>query len=247
MRSRGKPPRIALLLALIAAADPRIAVSATGGLSHCEFHTVNARWTGACGPMFYQTPRLTLSPEKAITTGAWRKNQTPTAAWAGDMTEEGSRNWPIELEVYTDNTGVLRTEYGWFPVTDFSATATTLQFSLDSANEVPPSGLDRQIVERAAAILGSAAVWNRADNRRCPASATKWSIYCAVIRATIDVTGASHHRRPAMEVVRKAIEARVAGRKYHHRLMDYNNDPTTRLEDVQSVFAEVLARDIWVQ
>ena len=238
---------MALFVAVIVAAGPRVALSAPAGLSHCEFHPVDTRWAGSCGPMFDETPRLALSSEKAITTGAWRKGMTPAAAWAGGMTNDGRPNGPIELEVYSDATGVLRTEYGWFPVSDFSTTATTLQFSLDSVNEVPPSGLDRQIVERAAAILGSAAVWNRADNRRCPAAATKWSIYCAVIRATIDVTGASHHRRPAMEVVRKAIEARVAGRHYHHRLMDYNNDPTTRLEDVQSVFAEVLSRDIWVQ
>jgi hypothetical protein len=43
-------------------------------------------------------------------------------------------------------------------------------------------------------------------------------------------------------VVREIVDQRSAGRKYDHRLMGYNNDPSTRLEDVQSLFAEALAR-----
>jgi hypothetical protein len=31
-------------------------------------------------------------------------------------------------------------------------------------------------------------------------------------------------------------------RNYHHRLMDYNNDPTTHLSDIQSLFNEALKR-----
>jgi hypothetical protein len=61
-------------------------------------------------------------------------------------------------------------------------------------------------------------------------------------RATIEVTGAFHHRRPALEVVRLIVEKRTVGRPYHHRLMDYNNDPSTHLDDVRSLFAEALAQ-----
>ena len=49
--------------------------------------------------MFEQTPTLTIAPAKAITTGAWRKDVHPTSAWAGDMTDEGNPNQPIELEI----------------------------------------------------------------------------------------------------------------------------------------------------
>ena len=158
------------------------------------------------------------------------------------MTVRGRSDEPIELEVYTAREGVLRTEFGWFPVSDFAATATELRFRIDAHHEAPPSGLDRRIVERADALLASTSVWNRADDRHCPRAATAWSIYCAMERAEIDVTGGFHHRRPAMEVVRTIIEERTAGRPYHHRLMDYNNDPSTRLSDVHSAFAEALAR-----
>jgi hypothetical protein len=61
-------------------------------------------------------------------------------------------------------------------------------------------------------------------------------------KATIEVTGGFHHRRPALQVVRKIVEERAASRPYKHRLMDYNNDPTTRFADVQTLFAEALRR-----
>jgi hypothetical protein len=43
-------------------------------------------------------------------------------------------------------------------------------------------------------------------------------------------------------VVREIVEERTATRNYHHHLMDYNNDPTTRLSDVQILFKEALSR-----
>jgi hypothetical protein len=66
--------------------------------------------------------------------------------------------------------------------------------------------------------------------------------YCAVERAQLDIVGAFHHRRPAGELVREIVEARTKDRKYPHRMMGYNNDPTTHLSDVKSLFAEAIAR-----
>ena len=68
------------------------------------------------------------------------------------------------------------------------------------------------------------------------------SIYCADEQATIEVTGGFHHRRPALELVRVIVEERTKDKKYQHRLMDYNNDRTTTLADVKSLFAEALAQ-----
>lgn len=148
----------------------------------------------------------------------------------------------VEIEIYTDATGVARTYAGWFPVSAFSTVDGGIRFRLDGKDEVAPNAVDREIIERAAAIITSDAVWNRADDRKCPATATTWSIYCAVEKGQIDVTGAFHHRRPAGEIVREIVEARTKGKKYQHRMMDYNNDPTTHLADVKSLFAEALAR-----
>lgn len=148
----------------------------------------------------------------------------------------------VEIELYAGGTGVMRTYAGWYPVSAATLTDSTLHLELDPVHEVTSNSLDRQILQRADAILASEAVWNRADNRKCAPTATTWSIYCAEERASIDVTGGFHHRRPALELVRQIVDERTEGKKYHHRLMDYNNDPATRLADVRSLFAEAIAR-----
>ena len=38
------------------------------------------------------------------------------------------------------------------------------------------------------------------------------------------------------------VEERTKDRKYEHRMMDYNNDTSTTLADVRSLFAEAVAR-----
>ena len=213
--------------------------------STCQFHRapeVASRWNGSCGRLFGQDPKMSLSRADSIVSGRWRSDAKPMMVWAGDMTDEGYANAAIEVEIYSRGSGVLRTEYGWYPVKNFAVTGRGLSFQIDTLTPVQPNELDREIVEHADANLSSVAVWNRADNRKCPATATTWSIYCAMEHAEVAVTGGHHHRRPAMEMVRQVIEERSAGRNYSHRLMDYNNDPTTTIADVHSLFAEALAR-----
>ena len=185
---------------------------------------------------------MKLKPAKAVESGRWRTDSVPVAVWAGTMTDSGYDDADLEVELYHGNVGILRTAYGWYPVRSFSATAATITFDVDTTREVPPSPLDVEIIRRAAALLSSNAVWNRADNRRCPGRATTWSIYCAMDKAAIQATCGTHHRRPAMEAVRVIIDQRTASRGYEHRLMDYNNDSTTTLADVHSLFREALAR-----
>lgn len=148
----------------------------------------------------------------------------------------------VEVEIYPGATGVIRTYAGWYPVSGWSATDGTLHFRVDVTKQVAPNSMDRRILQRAAAILNADSVWNRADNRKCAESARVWSIYCAVQKAAIEVTGGFHHRRPAAELVRVIVEERTKDRSYEHRLMDYNNDPTTTLADVRTLFAQAIAR-----
>ena len=217
-----------------------ITVPGAGALSHCKFHRNGDQFAGGCGRWLDETPAMTLEPAAGITTGVWRRDMQPSAVWNGKMVSSEGTD-PLELELYPGGRGVLRTEYGWFAMTHFVESG-GLSFDLDASVEVKPNALDTDIVRRAAAILSSDSVWNRADNRKCPPDATTWSIYCAMEKATIEVTGGFHHRRPALEAVRAVVDRRSAGRNYHHRLRDYNNDPSTHLSDVQSLFREALQR-----
>jgi hypothetical protein len=97
-----------------------------------------------------------------------------------------------------------------------------------------------KIVRRAQQILDSPTKWNRADNRECPAGAKTFSLYCALEKATYEATGKFEHRGAAMQQARFVIDEIAPNSKnYHHRLMDYNNDPTTTFADVQTFFRKL--------
>ena len=101
----------------------------------------------------------------------------------------------------------------------------------------PVTKQDLQIVERAQEILSSPGKWNRSDNRICPTDATTFSLYCALEMATKEITGQFEHRGAAMQEARFVIDDIAPNRKnYHHRLMDYNNDPATTFADVRRFF-----------
>ena len=115
------------------------------------------------------------------------------------------------------------------------AQATPTQSAVDSNVRPPITKADLQIVKRAREILDSPAKWNRADNRVCPAEAKTFSLYCALQRATTEVGGKAEHRGAALQEARFVIDEIAGDRNYEHRLMNYNNDPTTTFADIQEV------------
>ena len=115
------------------------------------------------------------------------------------------------------------------------AQATETKSPQDSNVRPPVMKADLQIVKRAREILDSPSKWNRADNRECPAEAKTFSLYCALQMATIEIGGKAEHRGAALQEARFVIDEIAADRKYEHRLMNYNNDPTTSFADIQEV------------
>jgi hypothetical protein len=115
------------------------------------------------------------------------------------------------------------------------AQATATQSVSDSNVKPPVTKVDLQIIKRAREILDAPAKWNRADNRECPAEAKTFSLYCALQKATIEVTGKAEHRGAALQEARFVIDEIAADRNYEHRLMNYNNDPPTTFADIQEV------------
>ena len=108
----------------------------------------------------------------------------------------------------------------------------------DNPDARPPvTKVDVRIVQRARQILNSPSEWNRDDTRACPADAKTFSLYCALEKATNEVGGKFEHRAAVMQEARFVIDDIAPHRKYyHHRLMDYNNDPMTTFADVQKFF-----------
>lgn len=111
------------------------------------------------------------------------------------------------------------------------------------ARDRPVTEQDLEILARASELLMDAAAWNRADDRECADDEAigKRSLFCALQVASIEVLGRYDHRRVALQEVRFAIEKRIPGREFEHRLMGFNNLPSTTLADVQAVLE--IARD----
>lgn len=101
----------------------------------------------------------------------------------------------------------------------------------------PVTEADLRIAKRAREILDSPSKWNRADNRKCRAGAKIFSLYCAIEKATDEVSGNFEHRGAAMQEARFVIdEVAPHAKSYKHRLMGYNNDPSTTFSDIQRIF-----------
>jgi hypothetical protein len=112
----------------------------------------------------------------------------------------------------------------------------------DSQARPPVTKTDLEIAKRAQKILDSPSKWNRADTRVCPADAKVFSLYCALEKATIEVSGSFDHRGAAMQEARFVIDEIAPNRNYEHRLIGYNNDPATTFDDIQRVFHLLEAR-----
>jgi nanoRNase/pAp phosphatase (c-di-AMP/oligoRNAs hydrolase) len=100
----------------------------------------------------------------------------------------------------------------------------------------PVTKEDLQILQRADKILSSEAVWNRNDTRVCKPEDKTWSLFCALQKASIEILGSYDHRRVALQEVRFVIEEVAKGKDLGgHRLMGYNNLPSTQFKDIKRV------------
>ena len=222
--------------------------AARPGVCEMSLQVTDQSWKGVCGPVFGNKGPATLTGRtvKSLPSGAGRGDATPTLMLVGELPTQWGI-WNLELEFYGKD-GVIRTPAPWRPITLIGESrAATLRFFIAEDTEVEPNDLDRHIVQRASEILATEGVWDRADDRTCAPEDKTWSIYCAFHRASIDVSGGFHHRRPCLQIARAILYERVAeerkqGRRYPHIMADYNNDATTRFADVRSLFGDVATR-----
>jgi hypothetical protein len=106
---------------------------------------------------------------------------------------------------------------------------------VDDSNARPPvAEVDLLIMKRADEILDSEAKWNRADTRVCPDTAKTFSLYCVLEKASKEVD-TFQHRSAVMQETRFVIDEIAPNRNYDHRLMGYNNDPTTTFADIKKI------------
>ena len=93
-------------------------------------------------------------------------------------------------------------------------------------------------------------MWNRHDDRVCDddEASGKRSLFCALQKAAREILGEYQHRNVALQEVRFVIQDATRDRQTEmvirslrrfsvpHRLMDFNNLPETRFEDVSEYY-----------
>ncbi|MDB9795163.1 hypothetical protein OAB76_00785 [Flavobacteriaceae bacterium] len=115
------------------------------------------------------------------------------------------------------------------------------EFTKDDGNlDLPFDSVDVQILKRANNILLSESAWSKEDDRKCQddIDSNKYSLFCALYKASIDVVGEYDHRKPALQQVRWSIDNHYKERLSGHRLMDFNNHSNTNFDEIKQLLQE---------
>jgi hypothetical protein len=63
-------------------------------------------------------------------------------------------------------------------------------------------------------------------------------LFCAFQQATTEVSDGVHYRQPALQAVPQEVAAIYGSHVSKHRLMEFNNDVSTTLTEVQGVLTK---------
>ncbi len=119
--------------------------------STCDLHAEAGKQVGSCGALVEgEQTTLSIAPAAAITSGAWKRGESPVTAWAGSIVVGPYPATPVEIEVYSGASGVMRTAFGWFPVAHFAP-----------AEDV----LYRVFGTHTIIVTGKSPILNKAENR----------------------------------------------------------------------------------
>ena len=164
--------------------------------------------------------------------------------WLGTM-EGRQPEDPTRFGIVTpraDVPGVAKTPFGWFALRDLRLDGDTLALTIAADRQLPPTRDDIRIIQRSLQLVAGVTVWNRNDDRNCPPDPRTWSVFCALMQATREISGGVHYRQPALQAVREVLNEVGGDRIDKHRLMDYNNHPDTTLEDIHHLLRTAQAR-----
>jgi len=166
--------------------------------------------------------------------------ETEKTGWIGTM-EGAQPEDPTRFEV-VEGARIAKVPFGWFALQSARTDENGLFLSIAADKQLPPTEDDIRILERARALLSDERHWNKQDDRTCRPNPERWSLFCALMRATEEVSGGVHYRQPALQAAREVLNEVGGNRLGKHRLMDYNNHPATTLEEVHQLLRTAQSR-----
>lgn len=146
---------------------------------------------------------------------------------------------------------IFRFRNDWITFDDLKIEGDKIKFSIDIDPDVPPTADDVRIVQLAKEILSEEKYWSKTDDRNCENDVANkcYSIYCAIKIASITIENKYNHRNAVLQKLRHLINEKYPNKKWSHRLMDYNNLPETKyediiemLDDIESSFDQILGK-----
>lgn len=105
--------------------------------------------------------------------------------------------------------------------------------------DIAVTNVDLDILIRADELLSTENLWEKGAVSRCGDS-NKLSLYCALEKASINVTGKYVHRQPALQEVRFVIDDHYRNRWEKHRLIDFNANQATTFSDIKDVLKKAM-------
>jgi hypothetical protein len=196
---------------------------------------VNALAINMDGPR----PNMACSNPPREVAATLRKSGRPDH-WLGTMQGKEPED-PTRFELNTA-TKVAKLPYGWFALQSAQAQDGGMRLTINANKQLPPTADDIRIIQRALSLVAAVNVWNKNDDRNCPPNPQKYSVFCALMQATEEVSGGVHYRQPALQAVREVVNEVGGTRVGKHRLMDYNNHPDTTLTDIHNLLRMAQAR-----
>lgn len=125
---------------------------------------------------------------------------------------------------------------GWFTFDSLQFDHNALSFYIDLDPDVPFARSDLDIIQKTKALLSTPDQWHKNDDRNCEDDIENgsYSLFCALQASSIEVEGGYNHRNAVMQLVRHQINEYYPGRKWAHRLRDFNNIPETTYETIRA-------------
>lgn len=150
------------------------------------------------------------------------------------------------IPYYNTTTVFMKTSNGWFPWDKLRIDSKKLIFSYDYWYCHPASKTDLEILDLCFDYMKDSTAWNQNDDRKCDndKSDKVWSLFCAIKIASIEKYGEYNHRGAVIQRTRLVIDELYPNHEYAHTLMDFNNDSSTKFEDIIKVLTIVKNRII---
>jgi hypothetical protein len=165
----------------------------------------------------------------------------------GDFIFPNGKNTEIKYSLvpYNDSMTIfMKTSNGWYPWERIKVANNELTFSYDYWYCPPATKIDLEILDLTFDYLNDSESWHQNDDRKCEADELNniWSMFCSIKTASIDKLGEYNHRGAVIQTTRNVIDELYPDHGYAHTLMDFNNDSSTRFEDIKRVLTIVKDR-----